>query len=62
MADLSGCDRETTERLVVVDEFCGTLGVGDIYGQLVILGYKVRKAAFIIRQIALFYVFVCLIV
>lgn len=43
VADLSQCDRTTAKRLVEIDNDCIKSGAGGIYGQLVVLGYKVGR-------------------
>lgn len=42
MTDLSGCDERTVKQITEVDEDCSESGIGGIYGQLTVLGYKVQ--------------------
>lgn len=43
VADLSVCSPELARRLVDADDACVASGAGYIYGQLVVLGYKVNN-------------------
>lgn len=42
-ADLSHLDPHTKAALTEADNDCAETGAGEVYGQLVVLGYKVRK-------------------
>ncbi len=46
VADLSVCSPELARRLVDADDACIASGAGYIYGQLVVLGYKVNNSVY----------------